>query len=192
MDTPIVRSYSNYSNDSLQLATGLTTGALCIHTFGKDTISPYFYVTYLNAKALYNLYLLESHENSLESVNTKNILSEAHAIVAENVKYSTKRMATNRVEAYGYMAKYLLLISKYSKAFEYYNKAIKEGERLGAKLELSRVYLELGKLLLNQEFKLKEFNGITAEEYVQKAKSMFGEMGLQWDIEQLDLYMADI
>ena len=70
--------------------------------------------------------------------------------------------------------------------------AIKVGKRLGSNLELSRVYVEVGKLLLSRETKQKEFNGITADGYLEKGKSMFEEMGLQWDLEQLDLYMASI
>ncbi|HHE65251.1 MAG TPA: hypothetical protein ENL09_04440 [Bacteroidetes bacterium] len=159
---------------------------------GKDTVTPYFYVSYLNAKSLFNIYLLESHKSSLKSVKTKDILSGAKAIVSENVKYSAKRSAYNRVEAYGYMAKYLRMTKKYGKALKYYDKAIKEGERLGANLELSRVYVEVGKFLLSGELKQKGYNGITPEGYFQNGKSMFEEMGLKWDLEQLDIFLSSI
>ncbi len=32
----------------------------------------------------------------------------------------------------------------------------------------------------------KELNGISAEEYLERARSMFEEMDLQWDLDELD------
>ena len=116
--------------------------------------------------------MIENSENTLKSANTKAILSEAHAIVAENVKYSAKRMASNRVEAYGYMAKYLWLTENFGKALKYYEKAIKEGDRLGANLELSRIYFEVGKKLSKAKLNQDQLNGISAIEYIEKAKKL--------------------
>ena len=159
-----------------------------VNTFGKDIVSPYFYVIYLNAKTLYSLHLFENSESTLKSVGTNIILSEAHALVTENLKYSTKRMASNRVEAYGYMAKYFWLTKKYKKALKYFDKAIKEGERLGANLELSRIYFEVGKKLSKAKLNQDQLNGISAIEYIEKAKSMFEEMDLQWDLDRLERF----
>jgi hypothetical protein len=45
--------------------------------------------------------------------------------------------------------------------------------------------MEVGKRLLEPRSKYKELNGMTAEEYLQKARTMFEEMGLEWDLEEL-------
>ena len=63
---------------------------------------------------------------------------------------------------------------------------MKEGERLGARLELSRTYFEVGKRLIEPESKYQKLNGIKAEEYLKKAKTLFEEMDLQWDLDELD------
>jgi len=57
---------------------------------------------------------------------------------------------------------------------------------MGARLEFSRTYAEVGKCLLEPKSKYKHLNGITAEEYLEKARVMFEEMDLQWDLEQLE------
>ena len=64
--------------------------------------------------------------------------------------------------------------------------SIQEGERLGARPDLSRTYLEVGKRLLEPQSKSKELNGISAKEYLDKAEKLFREMDLQWDLEQWD------
>ena len=65
-------------------------------------------------------------------------------------------------------------------------KTIKEGERLGAPPDLSRTYMEVGKRLLDPQSRFKELNGIGAPEYLSKAETLFREMDLQWDLEQLE------
>ena len=66
----------------------------------------------------------------------------------------------------------------------------KEGERLGARLELSRTYMEVGKHFLEPNSKYKEINGITVEEYLEKARTIFQEMDQQWDLDDLDKVRA--
>ena len=46
--------------------------------------------------------------------------------------------------------------------------------------------MEVGKRLLEANSKYKELNGISAEEYLEKAETMFEEMDLQWDLDELD------
>ena len=65
-------------------------------------------------------------------------------------------------------------------------RSIKIGEKLGAKPDLSRTYFEVGKSLLSPDSKYKKLHGITAKEYLDKAKSMFEEMDLAWDLNELD------
>ena len=88
------------------------------------------------------------------------------------------------------MGEYYWLIGKQNKALKWWDKAVKKGEELGARPELSRTYFEIGKHLLEPASKHKELNGITAEEYLNKAKTLFIEMDLQWDLDELDKVMA--
>jgi hypothetical protein len=45
--------------------------------------------------------------------------------------------------------------------------------------------------LLDPKCKYKEWNGITAKEFLEKAKSMFQKMDLQWDLDELDKITAN-
>ena len=46
--------------------------------------------------------------------------------------------------------------------------------------------MEIGKRFLAEKSKYKELNGISAEDYLEKARAMFLEMDLQWDLDELD------
>jgi len=95
-----------------------------------------------------------------------------------------------RSKVYRLMGEYHWLIGKQKKALKWWDKSIKTGEAMGARPDLSRTYFEVGKRLLEPGSKYKTLNGITAEEYLDKAKSMFEEMDLKWDLDELDKVMA--
>jgi hypothetical protein len=69
---------------------------------------------------------------------------------------------------------------------QWWRKAIAEGTRLNDHLELSRTYFEVGKRLLEPTSKYKELDGIKAWDYLEKARVMFEEMDLQWDLDELE------
>ncbi|MBC8392173.1 MAG: hypothetical protein H8E17_06385, partial [Deltaproteobacteria bacterium] len=103
----------------------------------------------------------------------------------------SQKVAQHRTESYRLMGEYYFLINKKKKALKWWNRSIKEGERLGARLELSRTYFEIGKRSIESKSKFKELNGISAKEYLEKARAMFQEMDLQWDLDELDRILAD-
>ena len=97
-----------------------------------------------------------------------------------------KKYALIKVEALKLMGVYYWLLGKQRKALKWWHKAIAEGTRLNDRLELSRTYFEVGKHLLDPTSKYKELDGIKAEEYLGKARTMFEEMDLQWDLDELE------
>ncbi|MHC4105309.1 MAG: hypothetical protein ACYSR9_10245, partial [Planctomycetota bacterium] len=97
----------------------------------------------------------------------------------------TRKVAQHRTEAYRLTGLYYWFIHEQKKACGWWHKAIKEGERLDARLELSRTYFEVGKRLLESESKYKKLNGIKAQAHIEKAKLLFEEMDLQWDLDEL-------
>ena len=46
--------------------------------------------------------------------------------------------------------------------------------------------MEIGKRLLEPKSKYKELDGIKAWDYLEKARGMFEEMDLQWDLDELE------
>jgi tetratricopeptide (TPR) repeat protein len=97
-----------------------------------------------------------------------------------------KKVAQHRTEAYKLQGVYCWLINEPGKALIWWQKAIQEGKQLGARLELSRTYFEIGRRLLDPKSKFKELKGIKAEDYLKKARSMFKEMDLTWDLDEID------
>ena len=81
---------------------------------------------------------------------------------------------------------YYWLAGKQSKAIIWWKKAIEEGKRLGSRPDLARTYMEIGKRFLEGNSKYNELSGTTASEYLEKARTMFQEMDLQWDLDELD------
>ena len=89
------------------------------------------------------------------------------------------------------MGLYYWLIGNQGKALKWWEKTTQEGERLGAKPDLSRTYLEVGKRLLEPQSKYKKLNGIEAKGYLEKARILFEEMSLERDLDDLDRLKAD-
>ena len=84
------------------------------------------------------------------------------------------------------MGRYYWLIGKQGKALKWWDKSIQEGERLGARPDLSRTYFEVGRHLLEPQTNTKKLGGITGQGYLEKARTLFQEMDLQLDLDELD------
>jgi tetratricopeptide (TPR) repeat protein len=98
----------------------------------------------------------------------------------------SRKAAQHRTESCRLTGVYYWLTNNQQKALKWWHRAIQEGERLGARLELSRAYFEIGKRLLEPKSKHEMLDGIKAEEYLERARSLFEEMDLQWDLDELN------
>jgi class 3 adenylate cyclase/tetratricopeptide (TPR) repeat protein len=105
---------------------------------------------------------------------------------SKKLRQNIKKYAPQRALDLRLIARYHWLMGKQNKAVKLWEKAIEEGKRLGARPDLARTYMEIGKRFLEEKSKYKELNGISAEEYLEKARTMFHEMGLQWDLDELE------
>jgi len=103
---------------------------------------------------------------------------------------SCKKFAFWQIEIYNRMGIYYWLTDKQRKAMKWWSKAIKVGEHLEARLELSRTYSEVGKRLLEPKSKYKSLNEVKAKEYLYRARTMFEDMDLQMDLDELDKIAA--
>ena len=132
-------------------------------------------------------YFLYRLEESLESgLKLQTSKYRKKAIKSGKLLVKTSRKAgQHRTEAYRLVGVYCWLIQHRKRALKWWNKSIKEGERLGARLELSRTYFEVGKRLIESGSKFKMLNGIKADKYLEMARVMFEEMNLQWDLDEL-------
>jgi len=152
---------------------------------------PHWYGRYLMGKLIFDLTLLESAIVSGNQLDIIKYRQETLKGGKKTVSHTGKKVALERTEAYKLMGRYYWLIGKQKKALKWWDRSIKEGERLGARVELSRAYFEVGKRLLESQSKYRQLNGIDAQGYLEKAKTLFEEMDLQWDLDDLDKIVSD-
>jgi hypothetical protein len=80
-------------------------------------------------------------------------------------------------------------INRRRAAYNAFEKSLSLAEHLDARPELARTYFDLGKCLMDPKSKRKILRSRNGSEYLIKAKSMFEEMDLQWDLEEYERYM---
>jgi class 3 adenylate cyclase/tetratricopeptide (TPR) repeat protein len=114
-----------------------------------------------------------------------NDLNSKITITAKKLIKTTKKAAQHRTEAYRLIGQYYWLTNKPNLAFKWFKKSVQEGERLEARLELSRTYYHIGKLLMKSGRSNKHLNGLNADAYLDSAQTIFEELDLQWDLNKL-------
>ena len=144
---------------------------------------------HLVARFLADIHRLQQEVCSAKSSHDPNIRKNAARSGKAALKNSRK-YAPYRTKIFRLMGLYYWLIGKQRKALKWWDRAIHEGERLGALPDLSRTYMEVGKRLQEPQSNFKELNGISVPEYLNKAETLFREMDLQWDLDQLERIRA--
>ncbi len=150
-----------------------------------ERVTPFHISSYLMSQFLLDLYMLEESINSNNKSRGSQLQKKAYRSGKAVVKNSMK-VAGDKTEAFKLMGVYYWLAGEQKKALAWLNKSIKIGEQLGARPELARTYMEVGKRLLEEKSSYTRLNGISAEEYLGKAETLFIEMNLDWDLEELD------
>ncbi len=147
--------------------------------------SPYYYNNYLSSKFIYDLYHLEE---AVKNGNKQKFFEyrKKAAKSGKKVLKNARKVACDLTQALNLMAIYCWLINKQKKALKWWDKGIEAGEKLDARVELSRTYYEIGKRLSEPKSRYSELGGKKANEYLTMARSLFEELGLQKDIEELD------
>jgi tetratricopeptide (TPR) repeat protein len=133
---------------------------------------------------------LEFEELKSLSKNDRNYKSKLKQTLKTSDKLisKSKKMIGSLTEAYLIRAKIDKFLNKQKQAFKNLQLAIQTGEKHNGRLELSRAYFETGKFLSDPNNKYKELNGQPASHYLEKAKTMFEEMDLQWDLKEYQRY----
>ena len=151
----------------------------------QNRLLPIYISSYLLGQFLYNLEILEM----AISANDKLKIRKYRKMTYENGKRAiknSKKYAFDRTEVLKLMGVYYWLVGKHYKAVGLWTKAINEAERLGARVQLARIYAEMGIRLGEAkkiDFKLEH---IKADECLEKARIIFHDMGLVEDLNQLN------
>lgn len=148
-------------------------------------VAPVFAAPYLVARFLADIHRLQQEICSKTPSNDPNVRRNAcrsgKAALRNSRKYAPYRTKILRL-----MGLYYWLIGKQGQALKWWERAIQEGQRLGARPDLSRTYFEVGKRLLEPHSEYKQLYGIDANVCLEKAEILFKEMGLEKDLDDLD------
>jgi class 3 adenylate cyclase/tetratricopeptide (TPR) repeat protein len=145
----------------------------------------WYVADYLMAQFEFNIQRLEQEILTNDRKAFLKYRKRAHKSGIAAKKIFMRKYAVGRVEYFKLTGHFYWIIGKQKNALEWWHKSIEEGKRIGARVDLSRTYMELGRRLLEPKSKHKEFNGLKAEDYLEKAKTMFQEMDLLWDMDEL-------
>jgi class 3 adenylate cyclase/tetratricopeptide (TPR) repeat protein len=161
-----------------------------VRQVGKEAIFISWYCDHLMGMFTYNLTMLEKallmeYAEDIEKLKKATLRSGKATL-----SYTRKKVPIERTESFRLMGIYYWLINNQKKALTWWRRSIKEGERLGARIELPHTYFEVGKRLLEPTSNYEKLDGITAEDYLEKARVMFEEMDLQWDLDELEKVRA--
>ncbi len=144
-----------------------------------------------NIPVYHTPYLLAKVNLDLEKLQRQNENSKEYKALLNEIKHNSKtliakskKLIANLPEAYLLRARFYFVQKKYSNAFKNIQLALTTCEKYQSRLELSRACFETGKFLSDPNNKYKELNGQPAGYYLEKAKVMFEEMDLQWDLEE--------
>jgi tetratricopeptide (TPR) repeat protein len=145
-----------------------------------------YHVPYVMARAQIELADLKSCI-ALHKPNRKKFRT-ALGTINDLIRLS-KEMRSEYVEAYRLKALVYRMMKKQRKAFKNLALSIQAGQKHNAVLELSRSYYEAGKCLRENGSARSSLLGLSSSEYLLKAKMLFEEMDLQWDLREYDRYM---
>jgi hypothetical protein len=149
-----------------------------------------FITTCLLGNFFYDVRLLEeatlSGDKSNAAKHIKKACKSRKGATKNFSKYAVRRTAFIRL-----MGILCWLRGNQNRAIMWWERSIEEGRQLGARPDLARTYMEIGKRFLEEKSKYKELNGISTKEYLEKARAMFQEMDLQWDLDELDRIASD-
>jgi class 3 adenylate cyclase len=161
----------------------------------KDLLSqesqriPYFIASPLSGQFLFDLCQLENaillgDRPRISEYGEKAFRSGKLAL------QNSRKLACERTEVFRLMGSYRWLMNSQNEAVGWWRRSMAEGEHLGDCVELARTYMEIGKRLLERKSRLRELDGVEPEAYLEKAKISFEQMGLDWDLDELDKIKA--
>jgi len=140
-------------------------------------------------------YLLARSYNEIAELKKETTNRSVRKIVLKTTKNlinKSQNIPKNLPEAYRLRAIVFWLLNKPDKALRNFEKSIKVAQSFDGNLELSRTYFETGKFLRDPKNNKERINGMNGTEYLMKAKSMFEEMSLQWDLKEYEKYMEGL
>lgn len=146
---------------------------------------PHFMSSCLIGRFSLDLQMLESSRRSSGRLQVGRHRRRARKSGRKAVR-NCRKYACAKTEVFRLMGTCSWLCDRQAEAVDWWRASLAVGEALGDRVELARTCAEIGKRLSEKEGAFKELNGIGPEGYLEKARKSFEEMGLRWDLEDLN------
>ncbi len=155
----------------------------------QDFVPPIYISSYLMGQLLHDIYLLEQALLSNDKPRLLKYRKNARKSGKQALKNS-KKYAFDSANILRLLGIYYWLIGRQKKAIKSWNNSIKQAKFMGARVELAKTYMEIGKRFHENRSGNLQQNGIEADANLDKARILFEEMGLQFELEELDKIKA--
>ena len=146
---------------------------------------PYYHSQYLISQSLCDLHRLESARQALPGKQTDALRKKADRSISRMTK-NARKVACDLPEALKIQGVFFWIVGQHRKAMQSWQNSVRLCEQMGARVELSRVFLEVGQRLAETGSRYHEFGGSNAGMLTQKARSLFEELTLTCDLDELE------
>ena len=150
----------------------------------EKRITPWHISSHALSRFLFDVRRLEEalHEGDRENARLFRKRAKRSRKTALRV---SRKYPPNRTETLRLAGVLDWLCGKHKNALKWLARSVETGERLGALTELSRTYFETAKRLLAGEGRIRRADGLNGEAYLEKARTMFQDLGLDQDLRAL-------
>jgi class 3 adenylate cyclase len=151
----------------------------------KKIIAPFAASCYQVARLMLNVKAYEKSLSENDRVTSEKLKNEIFSNSKTAIR-KLRRIALRRTKTFRLIGEFYGLNKKKNAAMKWLLKSVRNGESQGALPDLARTYVEIGRLLEDQN------NGSRkAKAYFQKAIALFNELELSQDIEKLEKIVSD-
>ena len=152
-------------------------------------VPPIYISSFLIGQFLHDLYLLEQAILSNDRPSAREYRRNASKS-GKNALKNSKKYAFDRANVLRLLGNYYWLIGREKKAVRFWNKSIKQAKSLDARVELAKTDMEIGRRFHEKRSVNHKHKGIEAHAYLEKARILFEELGLESELEELDKIKA--
>ena len=128
--------------------------------------------------------LEELKRNPMDAVLRKSIVKTGE----KSIKASSK-VINNLIESHRLNGTIHCVLGNYKKSIQHFKKSMELAEKAGAKVELSRIFFETSKCLSKPNNNIQTVKGLNGKEYLAKARLLFIEMKLEYDLAELERFL---
>ncbi len=147
--------------------------------------APFQVSNYFKTKFEFDLYCFKDSIKGQNRAQAETQRRKAF-ISGRELQKLVQKVAYHRIDSYRLTGAYYWTLNKQKKALGLWHQGIQEGERLGARPQLARLYFEMGRCLLGEEGKELKLNALKGEAYLEKARALFEEMKMESCLEEID------